>query len=154
MESVWSSPVTFVPCLGVKRPNVFKHEVLTSIQASAGRPRSGVVDTREVRFTQDSISAFFGNGKSINDVIRTGRGPDGADLATHLEPIRLVEWQGQLWTLDNRRLAAFAAAGQEVPYRMATPAEMSKEWARKFTTTAEQGWGRFTTVAPPPGWQP
>jgi hypothetical protein len=59
-----------------------------------------------------------------------------------------VEHEGQFFTLDNRRLLVFSEAGQEVPFRMATKAEIAKEWARKFSTTAEQGWGQFITVRP------
>ncbi len=54
-----------------------------------------------------------------------------------VDPIRLVEHRGNLFTLDNPRLAAFGAAGVDVPYRMATPLEIAREWAAKFTTTTD-----------------
>jgi hypothetical protein len=120
----------------------------------AAKTGTGFIDPSKVRFTQDNIGALFRNGQSIDDVARTLRGPGGADLARSFEPIRLVERDGLLWTLDNRRLAAFSAGGQQVPFRMATQAEISAEWARKFTTTAQEGWGQFITVRPPPGFAP
>ncbi|HEX6167163.1 MAG TPA: hypothetical protein VFZ30_10270, partial [Acidimicrobiales bacterium] len=52
-------------------------------------------------------------------------------------PIRLVEYKGRLFTLDNRRLAAFGEAGISAPYRMATPREIAREWKSKFTTDTE-----------------
>lgn len=48
--------------------------------------------------------------------------------------MRLVKIDGKLYSLDNRRLAAFQEAGVEMPYRMATPQEIvQQQW--KFTTT-------------------
>jgi hypothetical protein len=45
----------------------------------------------------------------------------------------LVNKDGQLFTLDNRRLAAFQQAGVPVPFQMATP-EQAAAQAWKFTT--------------------
>ncbi len=120
----------------------------------AAKTGSGFINPSEVRFTQDSIGALFKNGQGIDDVARTLRGPGGADLARSFEPIRLVERDGLLWTLDNRRLASFSAGGQQVPFRMANQAEISAEWAMKFKTTANQGWGQFIEVRPIKGWKP
>ncbi|MGH8018411.1 MAG: hypothetical protein ACREIA_08990 [Opitutaceae bacterium] len=107
-----------------------------------------VINPSAVRFSQNSIGATFKNGQSIDDVARALRGPGGDQLAAQFPPIRLVERNGQLFTLDNRRLAAFSAADRPIPYRMATPAEAAKD-SFKFTTTAEQGWGQFIEVRPP-----
>jgi RHS repeat-associated protein len=106
----------------------------------------GHIDPSLVRFTQDSIKGTFKNGNSISDLADALRADSGKALAKAIEPIRLVVKDGLLYTLDNRRLAAFAAAGREVPYRMATAAEIAKEWATKFTTTVEQGWGKYITI--------
>jgi len=44
-----------------------------------------------------------------------------------------MERNGSVFTLDNRRLAAFQEAGVDIPYRMATPEEIASEmW--KFST--------------------
>ena len=65
-------------------------------------------------------------------------------------PIRIFEGPGgHLFTLDNRRLLIFSAAGRDVPFRFATQAEVIAETTgqfSKFTTTAEQGFGVFITV--------
>jgi hypothetical protein len=56
------------------------------------------------------------------------------DLSPNNVPaIRLVEREGQKFTLDNRRLIAFQEAGVPVPYRMATASEIRRD-AFKFTT--------------------
>ena len=48
-----------------------------------------------------------------------------------------VERDGNLFTLDNRRLVAFQRTGVEVPYRMATSRETQREFTKKFSTTTE-----------------
>lgn len=57
----------------------------------------------------------------------------GAVKSGQIPAIRLVEKDGQLFTLDNRRLEAFRRADMNVPYRMTTPDEAAAE-VLKFTT--------------------
>lgn len=99
------------------------------------------------RFSQDSVKGSFRNGTTLNDAISALRA-GGAEAAAKYRPIRLFERNGALYTLDNRRLLVFSQAGQQVPFRMATEAEIAKEFTGKFTTTAAQGWGQFITVRP------
>jgi len=107
----------------------------------------GTIDTASVRFSQDSVKATFRNGMTLNEAAEALRA-GGAATAAQYPPIRLFERNGQFFTLDNRRLLVFSEAGLKVPFRMATNAEISKEFSTKFTTTAVQGWGQFTTVRP------
>jgi hypothetical protein len=51
---------------------------------------------------------------------------DGSIKPEDIPPIRLVERNGMLYTIDNRRLEAFRRAGVEVPYRMATRREIRR----------------------------
>ena len=60
-----------------------------------------------------------------------------------IPPIRLVERNGDMFTLDNRRLVAFQEAGVDVPCLMATQSEITKQ-AFKFTT---QNGGRSIQLA-------
>jgi len=48
--------------------------------------------------------------------------------------IRVVERNGQLITLDNRRLLAFQAAGVKIPIKRVslTDPDIAKEFAKKF----------------------
>ncbi|MDQ2815582.1 MAG: Hint domain-containing protein, partial [Actinomycetota bacterium] len=90
-----------------------------------------VIDPSTVRYSQDSATFRFGNGSTISDTAQGLR--EGTIDPESIPPIRLVERDGNLFTLDNRRLVAFQDAGVEVPYRMATEREIGRE-AFKFST--------------------
>ena len=92
------------------------------------------IDSRSVRFSQDSVKPKFKDGSSIDELAQGLK--DGSIRPEQIPPVRLVEKDGQLFTLDNRRLEAFKRANMEIPYRMATPEEAAAEvW--KFTTANE-----------------
>jgi hypothetical protein len=81
--------------------------------------------------------------------LRGPRSRGGPQRPSTYEPIRLFESDGQLFTLDNRRLLVFSEAGLDVPYVMATDAEVLTETTgdfSKFTTTVAQGFGQFISV--------
>jgi hypothetical protein len=90
------------------------------------------MDPTSVRFSQSSISYHFRDGRTIDELaegLRTGQ-----VRPEDILPLRLVEKDGVLYTLDNRRLEAFRRAGVKIPWRMATAEEIAEEqW--KFTTT-------------------
>lgn len=89
------------------------------------------IEPSAVRFSQRSMGATFSNGTSIDELAQGLR--MGTVNPMSIPPIRLVERNGLLFTLDNRRLYAFQRTNVPVPYRMATPAEISAQgW--KFTT--------------------
>jgi hypothetical protein len=89
------------------------------------------INPATVRFSQSSISPSFRDGGTVAEMAAGLK--SGAIDPASVAPIRLVVRNGQLFTLDNRRLAAFQQAGVAVPYRMATPQEAAAE-AWKFTT--------------------
>ena len=90
-----------------------------------------VINPATVRFSQDSARAVFSNGGSIREIADALR--SGTLKPDQVPPIRLIEKDNKLFTLDNRRLEAFRRAEMDVPYRMATPEEAASEsW--KFTT--------------------
>ncbi len=92
------------------------------------------IDPYKVRFSQSSINYSFRDGGNIDDLAEGLR--SGRIRPEDVPPIRLVERNGKLYTLDNRRLEAFRRAGVNVPYRMATSEEIAAEgW--KFTTRNE-----------------
>jgi RHS repeat-associated protein len=90
------------------------------------------MDPALVRFSQDSISPDFKAGNSVSELAEGLK--SGKVNPASVPPIRLVENNGKLYTLDNRRLAAFQKAGVRIRVRMATPQEAAKE-GYKFTTT-------------------
>jgi hypothetical protein len=89
------------------------------------------MDPNRVRFSQKSISPRFADGRSINELAEALR--TGQIRPEDIPPHRLVEKEGLLFTLDNRRLEAFRRAGVEIPWRMAAAEEVEAE-AWKFTT--------------------
>ena len=99
---------------------------------SGAMAESGTVDASRVRFTQDSVSPNFKAGGSVEDL--TAGLKNGSIKPGSVEPIRIFERDGQWYSLDNRRLLAFQNAGVEVPYRVATPAEVAAE-GFKMTST-------------------
>ena len=116
---------------GIDFGRSFGHQRLTA-DFVAPRPTSGFIDPGDVRFSQADASLNFSNGGNVSDLSAGLR--SGAIDPSDVPPIRLAEIDGQLFTLDNRRLIAFGDAGVPVPYRMATPDEIAVD-AFKFTTT-------------------
>lgn len=84
------------------------------------------IDPATVRFSQSGVSPNFKNGNSIDS---TAEALSKGDInPADFPAMRLVERDGHLYTLDNRRLAAFQKAGlSEVPFRMATRREIDRE---------------------------
>jgi hypothetical protein len=90
------------------------------------------MEPKEVRFSQRSVSFQFRDGSTIDDLAQGLQA--GRILPSDVPPLRLVERNGLLFTLDNRRLEAFRRAGVNLPWRMATEEEIAADsW--KFTTT-------------------
>jgi hypothetical protein len=90
------------------------------------------MDPASVRFSQSSISYRFRDGSTIDDLAEGLR--SGRVRLEDVPALRLVERNGQFFTLDNRRLEAFRRAGVAILWRMATAEEIAAEvW--KFTTT-------------------
>lgn len=92
---------------------------------------TNTVDPNTVRFSQDSASHTFRDGRSVSAMAADLK--SGDLLPGNVQPIRLVERDGLMFTLDHRRLVAFQEAGVRVPFRMATQREITKG-ASKFTT--------------------
>ncbi len=103
----------------------------TSTTPSPRSVATNTVDPNTVRFSQDSAGATFRDGRSVSDMSADLK--SGALNPSDVPPIRLVDQGGELFTLDNRRLIAFQDAGVQVPYRMATASEITKD-AFKFTS--------------------
>ena len=92
----------------------------------------GMMDPKRVRSSQSSILYRFRDGRSIDELaedLKTGK-----IEPSNVPPLRLTERDGQLFTLDNRRLEAFRRADKEIPWRWATADEIAQE-SFKFTTT-------------------
>ncbi len=92
----------------------------------------GLANPKTIRFSQDSIRGTFRDGRSVQDLVdglRSGRIKPG-----DVPPIRVVERNGQLISIDNRRLAAFREAGVPIRTRPATAEEiLQAQRQRKFS---------------------
>jgi hypothetical protein len=114
-------------------PNDPSHKIkLDEIKKSSIKGKQ-LIDSKIIRFSQDSIKQTFGNGKSIFEIADDLR--NGKINPKNIEPIRVVEINGKLYSIDNRRLAAAKMAGSPINVRAATSAEISEAISRnKFTT--------------------
>jgi len=119
--------------------------LLVGAEPTTSEGGGGFIKTGDVRFTKSSISRTLSTGEDINDVIGELAAPGGDALAKSFTPIRIFEKDGLLFSLDNRRLAIFSAAGRDVPFVWATAREIAAE-AWKFTATVEQRLGWFIRV--------
>ncbi|WP_186435312.1 RHS repeat-associated core domain-containing protein, partial [Rheinheimera sediminis] len=99
---------------------------------AASQVTKGLVDTKNIRFTQDSIGVKFSDGRSVQGLIDDLA--SGKVSPNDLPPIRTFVQDGKTYTLDNRRLFAAHQAGVQVKAVPATAAEIAKELPKKFTT--------------------
>src|SRR5437016_2366743 len=90
------------------------------------------IDPWTVRFIHDTINKTFRDGRPVDELTSALR--IGLVSAKDVEPIRLVNRNGKLYSLDNRRLEAFRRANAPIAHRMATEEEAGEfDW--KFTST-------------------
>lgn len=110
----------------------------SSLCRSKGRGTFPYMEIGNLRFTQDTISSHFKNGKSIHTLVY--------DLTTNkigskdIEPLTVVQHEDKWWSLDNRRLYALKCyaglAGKsvrDVEVRIVVQ-QATNEFFRKMTT--------------------
>jgi filamentous hemagglutinin len=105
--------------------------LMAAMMTTNALPEGGYVRSERIRFTQDSIKSTFKDGRSVQgliDDLKAGR-VTGDDVP----PIRVFERNGELYSLDNRRLYAFQEVGVPIRTIPATAEEVAAE-AWKFTT--------------------
>ena len=86
-----------------------------------------------IRFSQNSISSVFKDGTTIYDLIKKLKNKTIDPKL--IPPIRIVEKDGLIYTLDNRRLKVFQEAGIDVPYEKLNDIPQTEIF--KFTTKNE-----------------
>jgi RHS repeat-associated protein len=67
------------------------------------------LNPNDIKFTQGFVSPNFSDGGTISEAVSKIRA--GELKVTDFPPINIVEKNGTLFTLDNRRLVTFSAAG-------------------------------------------
>ncbi|WP_420998314.1 hypothetical protein ACKI2N_031970 [Cupriavidus sp. 30B13] len=122
----------------------------TSSAVDAGAfPQSLRMNPRDVRFTQDTVSPNFSDRGTISDTINQLR--NGQISAEDFPAIRTVNYGGNVWTLDNRRLAVFSAAQvDDIPVRMLNLSDpaVNAEFLKKFNPIND---GKNVVVVPSAG---
>ena len=91
----------------------------------------GSINPNQIRFSQNSIKGSFKEGGGLEDFVKDLK--LGNIDASKIEPIRIVEKDGLIFTLDNRRLYSFQKAGINIPYIKLN--EIPKKELFKFSTT-------------------
>jgi RHS repeat-associated protein len=96
-------------CYAVSNTNILVHN------KSVPFPRTPsdleFLKPNDIKFTQGYASPNFSDGGTISEAVTKIRA--GELKATDFPPIKIVEKDGALYTLDNRRLATFNAAGAD-----------------------------------------
>lgn len=105
----------------------------TAAGRTSGVP-AGMIDARDVAFSQNSIKASFQAGGSVDD-LAAGLSR-GRVNPTKVPPLRVIVRAGRLVSLDNRRLAAGRLSRSMMPYRMASEPEILRS-AGHFTSTTD-----------------
>ena len=72
---------------------------------------------KDISFTQPNAGPYFSNGSRVDELIKKLR---AGDISPYdLPPIQVVQKDGRLFSIDNRRLLAFNAAGiDKIPVEM------------------------------------
>ena len=95
-------------------------------------PKTGTIDPRTIRYRQDSAAAAFKPPYGSMDDFIEGLRSGGISFSA-VQPIRIVERGGKIFSLDNRRLYSFEQAGIDIPYQKLDV--IPKRELFKFTTT-------------------
>jgi hypothetical protein len=105
------------------------------------------ISPHKIRFSQDTVSPNFSNGGTLTDVV--GQLRSGKLSADQFPTIRVVEHNGKLYSLDNRRLSAFKAAQlEDIPIQrldLSDPA-VRAEFLKKFKPIND-GWNNVVVPA-------
>jgi hypothetical protein len=86
-----------------------------------------------IRFSQPTVSQTFSDGRTIQSTMKALQ--SGETLVDDIPVIRVVDYNGQVFTLDNRRLVAFQSAGVDsVPVQFVSlgDAEIAKKFIDRF----------------------
>ena len=94
---------------------------------------TGRIHSKVVRYSQNTVSNRFSDGTKVSRLSR--RLKSGKASPDDIKPIRIVEKDGKIYTLDNRRLKAAKDANVSVRYEKLD--HIPKRQQRKFSTENE-----------------
>jgi hypothetical protein len=134
---------------GLRGPPIRVHNA--SIFGCASAPKGGLerANPADIRFTQDTVSPNFSKGGTLTNAVNRLR--SGKLSADDFPAIRVVEHNGKLYSLDNRRLSAFKAAQlDDIPIQRLDLADsvVRSEFLKKFNPIND---GLYNIVVPKAG---
>ncbi|CCQ72499.1 hypothetical protein [Magnetospira sp. QH-2] len=116
----------------IKLPHVSKTKNPLSAEEFEALPDEGTIDPLRLRTMQSDIKRQFKTGGQVPlentiDDIRNGK---------YTPPVRIVEIDRKVYTLDHRRVVAYRIAGQPIPYRKVSAIDsgISDEIKKKLTS--------------------
>jgi hypothetical protein len=104
-------------------------------------PNQGFVDPARIRTLQRGVSSQFnpsrsmGSSPTLLDTVNQLRA--NAVVADRIPPVRIFERNGQVFTLDHRRIVAHRLAGVRVRFRKSSVEDVIKELHGKLDTKDE-----------------
>lgn len=105
-----------------------------------------------ITFTQETVSTKFSNGILLDDVSKGLK--DGTLSPDSIPCIHVVQWLGQWWSLDNRRLRVFKDANiEEVEVKVCDllDPKIKKEFdSKKTNKSADLGGGMVRAISKAP----
>lgn len=96
------------------------------------------LDPKDIRYTQDSISPYFQDHRTVDDLIKGLK--NGTISPDDVPAINVYKKNGIIYSLDNRRLYAFKKAGMSrinVKWVNTKDPKVAKEIGDKFTTITQ-----------------
>jgi RHS repeat-associated protein len=103
--------VEIVASLGLGIGTTLARKALSSLADNIGKISLGLSrqSIKNLRFSQSDASPFFNNGKRVDDLVEALR--SGKVTPDDLPALQVVQLEGKLFSIDNRRLAAYSLAG-------------------------------------------
>ncbi len=138
---------SFSAWMGSVDNTLVEAERITSSQIADLKPGLYNVNPRDVRFSQSDASPFFNNGKRVDDLSNAIR--KGEITPNDLPPIRAIVKDGNLFTIDNRRLVAYGSSGvKEIPVQVVSADDQEIALILKDRFDPIRGEGRNIVIVP------
>lgn len=126
VEATIGGATSLIPGVGAiakGAARVAEKRVAGNAIARAAKSGPKLIRAGDVRFTQDSAGATFKGGRSVFDLADEMSPAGGAPSS--MPPIRIFKRDGNIHSLDNRRLFAGQYADVSLPSVWASPAEVA-----------------------------
>ena len=120
---------------GTAAPSVLRGCTLQRLSDHIYRVGDLQVDVQQLRFTQNTISSYFRDGRSVKQLAEELR--SNPSRAQALPKLQVFAHAGRLHSLDNRRLFAMKVAG--IRHVLAEQVQVRRDMLNKRMTTTSAG---------------